>query len=1207
MILNADAPSTRQFFALFDQESLAKLQEGFYTIGLANAAIIASQDETKFGTSMKSTSTPMGISVVQFLALCLTRLGLNSPARRVEAGPSLANLLEMIISFFRQCDRNSTGLIRWTDCVARYNTSNDEHQSDQIRVRKKRLLKAKLTKGIVDSLNHGPGGIAGACLAKIGKTNFVLVADSGASPPALRLLKLGEHNIEVWKSLPFKHEQTDFTESTIMSCGYCPGDYTAGALLSSQRICFWDTRGTVNECRMKSVMKSGNLATTGLWPSVQLGNRWVTCARVEGKSEGLVTGHATYCLTVWDHFERRSIGTMKVVNSYKEGREAPTTTVIDAGRDRLATSALNGTVLLWDASTVRTITRLNPAGYTGPHAHGVASLAYKEDRRLIFTAQYDGICKVYSSQATALDSSGGAVATLGGHQASLVGVAAIEDSDTLVTADRMGSMKLWDIRTWRAYQTISPARLPAYNSLIPYGTDRLILVGDKRLNFMDFLDDADEEYEVKGLMAEASSQRDKQEGFIGMGINYVDREILVACSSKISVYSVAHGKLLHEMVLPHIGRGFITAFAIDEATYESFFIGSSTGQVTLHNITDGTLLEHFNSMGEPCSLNQPVAAISVSRPLCTDSTDRPIIAACSSNGTVAYKVQGSSEIRELDILDAELHSLVALSSVIVALSRTHRRIYSIDVSDGTVRSASISNTGEMVGHCGIAELSSVALLMSSGRVQVWRCLSGMPPALQQDAYVADLSHARTICHLAPYADLTFLSERASEVDAGLDEIAAIDGDVDFLLTSSLRAPTKHLMSKQAVQLAAHKSLFSTSPGKRRFKNTCSNETRHEQLLQRIGDAEGHSLIVANKAGNAVVIALTTLHEKCRFSVKRARRPPIEAMLHFTCSPILVVLRAGDRSGIEIWEESGDFLGSTAGDGYQLPSSLVHLGTNVCTSLHAHNVMKELVGGEESSRIFTARSHCLYQNNNNPSAVREARNSVPVVDRPVSQLRYEFSQSVGNPADGEEGLRTPKSLLPGNVIKDYTQDHSHDMDHPGVLPAYLSGSESAKNLNIKFNKIDSQYWYRPSQLSSSRRSFRSFAELACSSRGRKLSMAARSCSAARTLLERQPSHAFVDSQSKQGGEVPRRPRSSIPFGGQRAEVYLSRSRSASRVRSSCRGSAVDSRRAVPPTTAGRLRHDMRSAASTASTAATRPASRMSWGATTQRKKAYQVDV
>ncbi|KAF4737307.1 hypothetical protein FOZ62_008132, partial [Perkinsus olseni] len=111
--------SGADFFSLFDREALQELEDDFRTTAVANAKILKSRNNSEFTTTDRPPDGPAGVTVVQFLALCLVRLGLDTPEGRARAGPALAALLEMVVSFFRLCDRQASGYTTWTDCVAR--------------------------------------------------------------------------------------------------------------------------------------------------------------------------------------------------------------------------------------------------------------------------------------------------------------------------------------------------------------------------------------------------------------------------------------------------------------------------------------------------------------------------------------------------------------------------------------------------------------------------------------------------------------------------------------------------------------------------------------------------------------------------------------------------------------------------------------------------------------------------------------------------------------------------------------------------------------------------------------------------------------------------------------------------------------------------------------------------------------------------------
>ncbi|EER07908.1 hypothetical protein Pmar_PMAR026344, partial [Perkinsus marinus ATCC 50983] len=113
-------PLIRDFFSLFERDALVELEKDFYTNSKANAEIMQSQNNNEFPMTGKKRPEPVGLTVVQFLYLCLSHLDLDTFDRRAEAGSALPELMELIVSFFRKCDREATGFISWTDFVGRY-------------------------------------------------------------------------------------------------------------------------------------------------------------------------------------------------------------------------------------------------------------------------------------------------------------------------------------------------------------------------------------------------------------------------------------------------------------------------------------------------------------------------------------------------------------------------------------------------------------------------------------------------------------------------------------------------------------------------------------------------------------------------------------------------------------------------------------------------------------------------------------------------------------------------------------------------------------------------------------------------------------------------------------------------------------------------------------------------------------------------------
>ncbi|EER00335.1 hypothetical protein Pmar_PMAR017199, partial [Perkinsus marinus ATCC 50983] len=183
------------------------------------------------------------------------------------------------------------------------------------------------------------------------------------------------------------------------------------------------------------------------------------------------------------------------------------------------------------------------------HVKGISSLAYGDTRRLLFTAQFDGFCKVYNAQASAFDRPR-AVATLRGHQRSLSSVAMLDGTDTLITADRSGVVKLWDTRMWTEYQTLNSRTVSNLKSLFPFGPNRLVLVSDKRMHFMSLTEDPSDPV-TNEMMVTASCHSEPSHIVVAIAINYLDREVLIAHPHNVCIYSLYDGSLVEKITFHH--------------------------------------------------------------------------------------------------------------------------------------------------------------------------------------------------------------------------------------------------------------------------------------------------------------------------------------------------------------------------------------------------------------------------------------------------------------------------------------------------------------------------------------------------------------------------------------------------------------------------------------------------------------------------------
>lgn len=98
----------------------------------------------------------------------------------------------------------------------------------------------------------------------------------------------------------------------------------------------------------------------------------------------------------------------------------------------LATGSIDSTIRLWDMTTGKTITTLEP------HAHYVIAVAFSPDDRTLATASVDSTIRLWDA------GTGDATATLFGHRDFVNSLAFSSDGRTLVTGSMDATIRLWD-------------------------------------------------------------------------------------------------------------------------------------------------------------------------------------------------------------------------------------------------------------------------------------------------------------------------------------------------------------------------------------------------------------------------------------------------------------------------------------------------------------------------------------------------------------------------------------------------------------------------------------------------------------------------------------------------------------------------------------------------------------------------------------------
>ena len=111
--------------------------------------------------------------------------------------------------------------------------------------------------------------------------------------------------------------------------------------------------------------------------------------------------------------------------------------------ESVASCSLDTTISIWDILTGSRRQLLQG------HRMGVTSMAYHEERRLLFSSGFDHEALVWSPFTPTV------LFKLKGHTKPLVGVNVVPNSNQVVTADTDGFCKVWDVRTFQCVQSYS--------------------------------------------------------------------------------------------------------------------------------------------------------------------------------------------------------------------------------------------------------------------------------------------------------------------------------------------------------------------------------------------------------------------------------------------------------------------------------------------------------------------------------------------------------------------------------------------------------------------------------------------------------------------------------------------------------------------------------------------------------------------------------
>ena len=281
--------------------------------------------------------------------------------------------------------------------------------------KEKNSRRIDLSKRYVDK-NHHPNAIRDAGLARNAKC--VLTLDQMSDT-----VRVYSYTSKLLRSIVPRKDLHTF-DTFMMSFDWSDSEMRIGAVLQDYTMSFWDYSDdfTFEKC-FKTVHCIQHLQSR-IW-YLEFGY-WVTSDK-------------THVLNEWDIYSERC-------KPWPKRHSEQIVSLLELPRMRLASSALDKTIVLWDMTHITSIMTLL-LGDVSAH-----TLVYCEDFDLLLSAGYEIRASIWRFDS---ESDCSLAAKLEGHSHTVTALEALKGTPLAVTADDAGYIKTWDLRTFHCLQTLN--------------------------------------------------------------------------------------------------------------------------------------------------------------------------------------------------------------------------------------------------------------------------------------------------------------------------------------------------------------------------------------------------------------------------------------------------------------------------------------------------------------------------------------------------------------------------------------------------------------------------------------------------------------------------------------------------------------------------------------------------------------------------------
>ncbi|EGR34417.1 RNA recognition motif protein, putative [Ichthyophthirius multifiliis] len=344
-------------------------------------------------------------------------------------------------------------------------------------------------------------------------------------------------------------------DSIIMAFAYSEQQQRIGACLKDVSLAFWDKQGDFQSQKNFSISNFTTEYQINIWylPSYKY---WITTDKQN-------------CINIWDIDNEKLYQQLKPQNI-----QDTIINIIEISHLRLvAVGSSDKKITIWNFKKFIQILQipLNP--------QGIHHIVYNYHFQCILTCGYENSISIFKINPQFFDFD--EIGKLIGHSSMVTSFQIIPENPMVVSSDDNGIIKIWDIRSLKCLQTIEIMTKSSITNILYIESKNSLCFLNARLNIMKF-----DECKTKNT-----------EEFYPIKIDYnsYKKHIIISTRKDLRFLDIKTGKI-HKIFTGLLSDPDteISSFSPFNQ-FQQFILGDQKGLLSLHNISNGEIVQNLNS------------------------------------------------------------------------------------------------------------------------------------------------------------------------------------------------------------------------------------------------------------------------------------------------------------------------------------------------------------------------------------------------------------------------------------------------------------------------------------------------------------------------------------------------------------------------------------------------------------------------------------